>query len=809
MAGLRRLRDPLAWAFILTAALAILGFTDMLLELGRPFGGYVSFRRAAVAVGRVEVHTPVWWSGVIQDQLARGDTLLAADGQPYYPHVREAFSQAAAAGHREVAITLERPGIEGPITRAIHVQRFHTGLFLDVRLPDIIMFLVFWLLGFIAYRSDPANPTSRAFAYAAALTGMSRALYVHNLFMDDTLAIAVEVMLRMTLPFARIAILVFAFNFPTPTRRYWRALMIPATATAIILSALAVAAWLPWVSPPLRFLFGEINYLGTVALYFFGLAALIGRLLSQLIRRQRQARRERRFLTIILLGVLVATPMLVVAGLNWIRIGDIQPSYYLNGLDVRYLTLGAPLALAYVLARYRAVRSPSWLFVFVILLCSSALVAAVGAWVWTWGMPNWPETGAGPPFTTLLTVAFVSSLAWSAAASASGIFGRFFHYDQRTIDAVRNFGRRIAGDAYSRKTLPADVARGLVDEMQLERAAVWLRGEDGGLELAARRGVFPVPPASVLVISDQTTESERNKVLTGAPLRIDREDRAPGWLRPIAGPHSFELALPLIGDEGLIGLIALGPRWDEYIFDERDLVIAELIGLQATLFFTVAAGIAELRRVPGRMADAQDHERQRLAQELHDTIQQFLGRLPFYLSFSRDALQNHPEKARQILDMIIADGEDTAASVRQIRYNLAPSQLERGLAGSLVDLCRHFEERSGIATAANIAPEVDDRTTLDMRFAVYRVIQQALDNVEAHAGASAVAVALALQDGHIAFSVRDNGRGSTEAQRRLARERGSFGLESMRARLEAGGGEFELHPGPDGTEVRGRLPAVG
>jgi signal transduction histidine kinase len=346
--------------------------------------------------------------------------------------------------------------------------------------------------------------------------------------------------------------------------------------------------------------------------------------------------------------------------------------------------------------------------------------------------------------------------------------------------------------------------------MHLERAAVWRRGSaEGRLDLVARRGVFPVAPPSTLIIAHEGDEMDRAEILSGAPLRIDQEDRVPGWLRPIAGPRSFELALPLVADEGLIGLIALGPRWDEYIFDERDLVIAELIGRQATLFFTVAANIAELRRVPGRMADAQDRERQLLAQELHDTIQQFLGRLPFYLSFSRDALQNQPEKARQILDLIIADGEDTAASVRQIRYNLAPSQLERGLAGSLADLCRHFEERSGIATVANIAPEVDDRTTLDMRFAVYRVIQQALDNVEAHAGASAVAVALALQDGHIAFSVRDNGRGSTEAQRQVARERGSFGLESMSARLEAGGGEFELHSGPDGTEVRGRLPVAG
>jgi signal transduction histidine kinase len=135
--------------------------------------------------------------------------------------------------------------------------------------------------------------------------------------------------------------------------------------------------------------------------------------------------------------------------------------------------------------------------------------------------------------------------------------------------------------------------------------------------------------------------------------------------------------------------------------------------------------------------------------------------------------------------------------------------LERGLAGSVAALCHTFGQRTGIAMTTDIAPEVDEHTTLDMRFAIYRVMQQALDNVEAHAGASAVAVALAIQDGHIAFAVRDDGRGSTEAQRQAARERGGYGLESMRARLEAGGGEFDLRSGPGGTEVRGRLPAAG
>jgi signal transduction histidine kinase len=809
MAERRRLRDPLIWLFVLTGALAILGFTDMALELGQPFGGYISYRRSAVAVGEVDANTPIWWSGIIRNRLTQEDVLLAADNQPYYPYVREAFRRAAAEGRRLVVITLTRPGIERPIAHAVHVQRFTLGQFLDVRLPDVIMFLVFWLLALVVYLSDPGNPTSRAFAFVAALVGMVRALYVHNLFMDDALATVVETFLQMSLPAVGVGILYFAANFPAPTRHSWRGIIIVAGAAAAVFTTLAVAARLPFFRPALQASFGEINYFGTLALYFLGLGALTGRFVWRLIHRRHLSRRERRVLTIVLIGLGIAMPMLLVSGLTWLNLTGLE-DYYFRGLDLRYLMLSVPLTFAYALVRYRAMRSPSWLFIFVILLSSSAIVAALGAWAWAWTTPGWPENGVEPPFATLFVAAFVASLIWGGAASARGVFGRFLHYDWRAYDAVRAFGRRIASGPSNLKSLPADVAQALVDELQLERAAVWRRGDEGGkLELVARRGVFPIAPAPALVIAAETDEAERAVILSGAPLRLDRADRAPEWLRAIAGQQAFELALPLIGEEGLIGLIALGPRWDEGIFDERDLVIAELIGRQATLFFTAAANIAELRRVPGRMADAQDRERQRLAQELHDTIQQFLGRLPFYLSFSRDALATRPEKVREILDLIIADVEEEAASVRRIRQNLAPSQLERGLAGSVAALCRQFEERTGIATATEIAPEIDERTTLDVRFTIYRVMQQALDNVEAHAEASTVAVRLAAEDGHITFSVRDDGHGSTEAQRQAARERGRYGLESMRARLEAGGGEFYLHSDAAGTEVWGRLPAAG
>ncbi len=799
-------RDRLVWVFVLTLAIAILGFVDLALEIGQPFGGYISYRRSAVDYGTVDANTPIWWPGLIEKRLMHGDTLLAADGLPYYPHAREVFRQAAAAGRDRVTITHTRPGHASPLTSDVPVLPFTRTLFLEARLPDIIMFLVFWLLALVVYASEPGNPTNRSFAFVSALVGMVRALYVHNLFVDDFLTTFVETLLQMALPFVGYGILLFAANFPTPFLRPRRLHMALALIAALALSAIAVIARLPALPQETQALLADINYFGVLVLYFIGLFVLTARFVWRLIIRRRLNWRERRVLIIVVVGLAAAMPMLVVSGLTWLP-ANWGMDYYFRGLDIRYLLLFVPLAFAYALVRYRSLVPPSRLFLLVILLSFSAIVAALGAWAWTGARPGWPESGADPPFIALFFVTLLSCTLWGAGVSSGGLFGRFLHYDRRAYDEVRAFGRLIPVGAADLNELPADIVQSLIQGLKLERAAVWRRrNSDGRLALASRAGEFHDAPAPELVIPAEMDGRERDRLLTGLPLRLERPDLAPDWLRPVAGPSFFELAVPLVGEEGLEGLLAFGPRRDEGIFDDRDMAVAELVGRLVTLYFTVAAGMVELRRAPGRMAEVQDRERQRLAQELHDTIQQLLGRLPFYLSFSRDALQAQPEKVREILELCIGDVEEAAAVVRHIRHNLAPSELERGLAGAVAALCRRFERRTAVITTCRLDPAVDGHTTLETRFAIYRVIQQALDNVAAHAAASAVVVTMDVAGDAIHFTIRDDGRGSSEAERRLSRERGSFGLQSMRARVEADGGHFTFDSGPDGTTVGGQMP---
>jgi two-component system NarL family sensor kinase len=282
----------------------------------------------------------------------------------------------------------------------------------------------------------------------------------------------------------------------------------------------------------------------------------------------------------------------------------------------------------------------------------------------------------------------------------------------------------------------------------------------------------------------------------------------PNWITSLAENGTIEVITPLTMHERPVGLLGLGKRWDEEIFDKRDLVIVDLIAQQAALFLLTAVQVEQLRQVPDQIASAQERERFKIAQELHDTVQQFLGSLPFYLEVSREAIQGNPQEADAVLERCIDEVENAAQTVRQIRNNLSPLQLEDGLIRPLETLVDNFRARTGVAVQLQITPQVDAALSPGARHALYRVAQQALDNIAAHAEATQVGMHFEHRNERIYFEIKDDGRGSSQEQRAQASEKGSFGLTSMQARIAARGGQFSFDSQPgEGTRVSSWLPA--
>jgi two-component system sensor histidine kinase UhpB len=208
---------------------------------------------------------------------------------------------------------------------------------------------------------------------------------------------------------------------------------------------------------------------------------------------------------------------------------------------------------------------------------------------------------------------------------------------------------------------------------------------------------------------------------------------------------------------------------------------------------------AERREATGRVLAAQEAERLRIAQELHDQVGQELTAV--LLGLAR--LQSHasPEwrgELTAVQDVVRASLED----VRRIAIELRPEALDDlGLESALAVLAERFSERLGLVVDAAIAPDLPalDR---ELELVVYRVAQEALTNVARHSGAGRAKVALVARDGLLTLTVRDEGRGLPPGSAP------GTGMRGMRERATLVGGRLHIRnlSGDGGCEVRLEVP---
>ena len=208
------------------------------------------------------------------------------------------------------------------------------------------------------------------------------------------------------------------------------------------------------------------------------------------------------------------------------------------------------------------------------------------------------------------------------------------------------------------------------------------------------------------------------------------------------------------------------------------------------------------RELSGRLINAQEEERSRLARELHDDVTQRLALLAIDAGRGE---RNLPSAAggtamRAMRESLIRLSED----VHALAYRLHPSILEDlGLIEALKTECERFGRVASIPVDLK-AQEVPDPLPHAVALCLYRIAQEALRNVGRHARASAVQVSLQRLDGGVQLAVRDNGAGFDPAQQR---DRPSLGHASMRQRVYQLNGELEVESAPgQGTTVLAWVP---
>ena len=200
---------------------------------------------------------------------------------------------------------------------------------------------------------------------------------------------------------------------------------------------------------------------------------------------------------------------------------------------------------------------------------------------------------------------------------------------------------------------------------------------------------------------------------------------------------------------------------------------------------------------------ASEDERQRIARDLHDGPVQDLASVSYGLSAAADALRRRPEAAEEELATAGSQVRQAMRQLRTLLVDLYPDSLHRqGLDGAISDLLARLEARS-IATSLEIEPDV----SLDpgREALVFRVVQEALRNVLAHAEASSVAVTIACEDGGCRVEVVDDGRGLAPSS---PDDRPRFGLRMLGDLVREHGGTLDVGDAEGGgTRLALVLPA--
>lgn len=216
---------------------------------------------------------------------------------------------------------------------------------------------------------------------------------------------------------------------------------------------------------------------------------------------------------------------------------------------------------------------------------------------------------------------------------------------------------------------------------------------------------------------------------------------------------------------------------------------------------------AKLKRLTQRVFDAQEEERSRVARELHDGISQLLVGVRFALDTARRKLTRQDQTGAEDALNKGFDSLGTAISeVRRISRDLRPAVLDDlGLGPALQALTDDFRDRTGIDTQFETVV-FRNRLDQDAKIALYRVAQEALTNIERHAGASKVTIDLRGHKKGATLRISDNGRGLKHGiDQGMAQPGTGLGLRNMQERIEQLDGSLRIQSSR-GTVIEAQLP---
>ena len=217
---------------------------------------------------------------------------------------------------------------------------------------------------------------------------------------------------------------------------------------------------------------------------------------------------------------------------------------------------------------------------------------------------------------------------------------------------------------------------------------------------------------------------------------------------------------------------------------------------------------AELRALPQRIIKAQEAERSRIAQELHDGINQLIASVKMRLHKVEGSLPDLKPAAREILHRCDRLLVKVLEENRRIAHNLRPTDLDNlGLAAACTSFCSEVQLRTNLQFQCQlISPS--QRLTPVVELHLFRIVQEAVNNIEKHAKARLVHLKIQLEGEAVILKIQDDGEGFDPKTLKPGKKiRHGLGLTNMRERALSLGGTYEIESAPgSGTVIRVRVP---
>ncbi len=213
----------------------------------------------------------------------------------------------------------------------------------------------------------------------------------------------------------------------------------------------------------------------------------------------------------------------------------------------------------------------------------------------------------------------------------------------------------------------------------------------------------------------------------------------------------------------------------------------------------------ELKTLTGKLINAQEQERQRIARDLHDDFNQRLTALVLDVASLAKHPPRLPELIGKALEPVCKELEQLTSDLHDLAYRLHPPLLRHvGLQAAIEDHIHKAIERTGLRISLK-AKDVPSAIPLEWSLCLFRVFQESLQNIVKHAKATEVLVKLSGASKGVGLSVIDNGKGF-DAHDKSGHQKG-LGLISMQERLRLLNGFLNIHSRPpDGTKVCAWIP---